>query len=265
MIRIPLFQVEFKRNPIAFWLGNIPIYWYAILITTAIVLFLTMAKKRVKKYSFDYQTILDMLLWVLPASFLCARIYYILFSPTPYESWQEMLNLRDGGLAIYGGIIGGAIGLFFYCKKKRISFLEMTDFIVPYLALGQAIGRWGNFINIEAYGNETNVPWRMEIWKNEDWIGAHPTFLYESILDFAIFLFLVYLEKKDHFDGLLTYCYLILYSFARMWIESIRSDSLLFFGAKISQILSLFICLIFCIILQKRIKKEKRSKLKHIN
>lgn len=265
MIRIPLLHLEGNLNSIAFWIGSIPIYWYAILITTAILIFVLVARKRVEKFPFSYETVLDMLLVVLPVAFIGARLYYVIFSPVPYESLQEIMWVRDGGLAIYGGIIGGGLALFLFCKAKKIEFLSMTDFIVPYLALGQAIGRWGNFMNVEAYGNMTQVPWRMEIRQNGNWIGVHPTFLYESILDFGIFLLITFLERKYRFSGFTTYCYLILYSFARLWIEGLRSDSLLFFGVRISQIVSLFLCLIFCSILLKQIKKQKRKKGKAIN
>ena len=134
-IIIPLFNLKLNINPIAFWLFNIPIYWYAILIVASILLALFMYYKRDGKFCIHYDDILDLSLYVIPISFLCARIYYIIFHLENYTSFSQILNIKDGGLAIYGGIIGGAITTYVFCKKRSLSFLDLADYIIPYLSL----------------------------------------------------------------------------------------------------------------------------------
>lgn len=255
----PILNIEISLSKVAFSLGKINVYWYAIIIALAILIFLITAKRRYENYLFKYEDILDLTLLVIPVSIICARLYYIAFAPEIESSFKELFNLKTGGLAIYGGIIGGTVTTFLFCKKKKIPFFSMTDFIVPYLALGQSLGRWGNFINVEAYGIETTLPWRMEILNGQEWIGVHPTFLYESIFTLGIFIFLSIFQKKQTFIGEATYWYLILYSFERMIVEGLRSDSLLLFGVRISQMLSAFILVIFCVLLAKRYIKGKKN------
>ena len=143
---------------------------------------------------------MDLSLWLIPISIIFARAYYIVFTLDYFllEPLQ-ILNIRSGGLAIYGGIIGGVLTIFIFCKKRKISFLNMLDYIVPTLALGQAIGRWGNFFNVEAYGiNCTNI-FRMGILENGIYKEVHPTFLYESTVTFLLAIFLFQLQKKRKF------------------------------------------------------------------
>lgn len=255
-IRFPGLHLNFSISRVAFEIGTWKIYWYAIFIVVALALFLSTLKKRSEKYGLKQEDLLDLMIWLIPISFLCARLYYVLFAFDQYENnLLQIFNLRTGGLAIYGGMLGGIFTCYFFCKKRGISFLEVTDLIVPYLALGQAIGRWGNFLNQEAYGTHTSLPWRMEIMQKGEWIGVHPTFLYESLADFFIFGILIYFERKRIFSGQLTYLYLILYSFIRIGIEQLRTDSLLFFGVRISQIVSIFLFVICYTLLAKQLKK----------
>ena len=138
-------------------------------------------------------------------------------------------------------------------QKRKISFLDLTDYIIPYLALGQAIGRWGNFINVEAYGNITNLPWKMGIKEGTGITYVHPTFLYESLADFIIFVVLINLSKNRKYNGQITFWYLILYSFIRFFIEGLRTDSLMIGNFRISQIMSavIFVGAILIYILKK--------------
>ena len=147
----------------------------------------------------------------------------------------------NGGIAIYGAIIGGAITAFIFCKRKKINFLSLCDFLVPLLALGQGIGRWGNFVNQEAYGYMTESFLKMRIYNKElgAFINVHPTFLYESILDLAIFAILMLIRKKRKFNGELLYLYLIMYGAGRAIIEGFRTDSLMIMNFRVSQILSI--------------------------
>lgn len=165
------------------------------------------------------------------------------------------------GLAIYGGIIGAIITAILYCRIKKISLLKFCDFLAPYLALGQSIGRWGNFFNREAYGYETDIFLKMGIYNKEinNYIYVHPTFLYESILTLFIFVLLLYIGEKKKKDGEVFYLYMIMYGIGRAIIEGFRQDSLLFYNFRISQIIAIVFVIIFIILLNKQKKKEKNS------
>lgn len=162
-IMIPLLNLELNMNPVAISICGIPIYWYAILIVVSLILAMLLYYKNDGKFGIHYEDIIDLSLILIPISFLSARIYYIIFNLNSYTSLEKIINIKDGGLAIYGGIIGGTITTYFFCKKRKICLLDLLDYLVPCLALGQAIGRWGNFVNVEAYGGITNLPWKMGI------------------------------------------------------------------------------------------------------
>ncbi len=241
---------------VAFNLFGIDIYWYAVILTTAFIIGLIILKIQNGRFNIKFDDCLDMFIITLPISIIGARIYYILFELDFYlENPQEILNFRNGGLAIYGAIITGAISIYIISKIKKIKFLDILDYIVPVLAIGQSIGRWGNFINGEAYGTETNLPWAITVFENGIYKKVHPTFLYESICTFIIFLILTKISKNRKFSGEITYIYIILYSFARFFIEGIRIDSLMLYNIRISQILSLILFIIFCGILSQSIRK----------
>ena len=247
-------------SPVAFQIGNISVYWYAIIMVVAMLIAIYGSYQSMKKDGITFDTILDLLLWLLPISLIGARLFYILFSFEKFQTnpW-DIFNLKTGGMAIYGGILAGAVVLYFFCKKKKLSFWDILDSIVPYLALGQAIGRWGNFLNQEAYGSATSLPWRMGIIENGIYQEVHPTFLYESLLDFTIFALLLFLRKKRKFSGELSYIYIVLYSFGRIFIENIRTDSLMLGKFRISQILSIFFLVTFCYIFVYKIEKERKK------
>lgn len=165
-----------------------------------------------------------------------------------------------GGLAIYGGVIGAIGAIAIYCKVKKIKVLDVLDYIAPYLALGQAIGRWGNFFNGEAHGTETTNFLRMGITENGNYIQVHPTFLYESVCTFIIFIILYKLRNKRKYRGQLTYLYFFLYGIARSIIEGFRTDSLMLGDLRISQILSIVLTIIFgAILLYKKVKKKNEK------
>ncbi len=256
MITFPLLNLELNINKVAFTVLGVPIYWYAILIVASLALAIFLCKKNNGKYNIKFDDIIDLSIILIPVAFICARLYYVLFNLKSYTNFASILNIKDGGLAIYGGIIGGAIVVYIFCKKKNIKMLDLLDYIVPYLALGQAIGRWGNFINIEAYGTTTNLPWKMGIETINGIQYVHPTFLYESICTFIIFIILMHLSKRRKFSGEITYLYLILYSFIRFFIEGLRIDSLMLGGFRISQIVSIMLFITFSIVYYKNIRES---------
>lgn len=144
-IIIPIFNLKLSINPVSFYVLGIPVYWYAILIVLSIVIAMFMYYKKDGKFGIKYDDIIDLALVLIPISFICARIYYIIFNLSSYKTFGEMLNIKDGGLAIYGGIIGGAITAYLFCKERKISFLDLADYIIPYLALRTSNRKMGEF------------------------------------------------------------------------------------------------------------------------
>lgn len=246
IIEFPEFNIKLNISKIAFNIFGIDVYWYALIIVFAIISALLYCRKIDGIYGIKFETILNICIWIIPIGVICARLYYILFKLEYFlQNPISILSVRDGGLAIYGGIIGGIITIIFYCKKQKINLLNLLDYLVPAVALAQSIGRWGNFVNVEAYGTETNLPWRMCIVEDGMQKCVHPAFLYESICTIIIFILLYKLQKKRKFKGEILYLYLILYAFARFWIEGIRIDSLMLYNLKISQILSIAVFIVF--------------------
>lgn len=257
-ITFPALNLKLHISRIAFSLFGVNIYWYAILITFAMALSIFLMNKDDKKYNINFDDILLLIILTIPIAFIGARIYYVIFNINYYFSNPtKILNIRDGGLAIYGGIIAGTITIIIYCKIKKINILDVLDYVVPYVAMGQAIGRWGNFINIEAYGTETSNFIRMGIIENDIYKEVHPTFLYESIVTFFLFIFLFNIRNKRKYSGQLTYIYLAIYSIARFFIEGLRTDSLMLGNIRVSQLVSLiiFIFSILMILINKYLKK----------
>ena len=180
IVTFPGLNLTMQINRVAFSILNIEIYWYAVIMVSAMIIAITIFKIRDGLYEISFNEIINLLLFLIPISLLSARVYYVLFNLDYFISfpWQ-IFNIRNGGMAIYGGIIGGIVTCFVFCKCRKINFLDLIDFLAPGLVLGQAIGRWGNFINVEAYGIETNLPWRMGIYEMGKYLEVHPTFLYE--------------------------------------------------------------------------------------
>lgn len=247
---------------IAFELFGLPIYWYAILIVGSMILGILWCRFHDGRFGIKFDTILDLAIIVLPTAIICARLYYVAFSLDYFiENPKEIFQIKDGGLAIYGGLLGGVAVIAIFSKIKKFKILDFLDYIVPIVALCQSIGRWGNYINIEAYGYETNWPIKMEIIENGITKYVHPTFLYESIGTLIIFILLSILSRKRKFSGEITYMYIICYSFIRFFIEGLRTDSLMLFNCRISQILSLALFIIFSMIMiYKKIKYKEMSK-----
>ena len=247
----------FNINRVAIDFGFAKIYWYAVFIVFGMVLSLLLCKKDDGKYNISFDTILKLAIIVLPISILCARIYFVIFKLDYYiQKPNELLSINNGGLAIYGGVIGAIITIAIFCKIKKIKVLDVIDYVIPFLALGQSIGRWGNFFNGEAHGTETQSLFRMGIFENGNYIQVHPTFLYESVCTLIIFITLYLLRNKRKYSGQLTYIYFVMYGIARAIIEGLRTDSLMFGGIRVSQLLSIILVVVFAIILiYKKVKK----------
>ena len=230
-----------RINPVAFTIFGIEVKWYGILIALGVFLAIFFTEKMSEKKNYTkglYKDIsTDVSLFAVLIGVLGARLYYVIFEWEYYsQHLNEIFAIRNGGLAIYGGIIAGGLTIYFFCKRKKVNCLTLLDCIAPGLALAQAIGRWGNYINGEAHGGPTNVPWAILVNGER----VHPTFFYESIVNFSIFLFLYfYLSKKQKFDGELISFYMIVYGIARFFIEGMRTDSLYIGAFRVSQLVSL--------------------------
>lgn len=225
-------------NPVAFSIFGIDVRWYGILIATGIFLGIFISLKVAKKEGLDEDKLLDLFLITIPASIIGARAYYVIFNWSYYQGdFLKMINTRQGGMAIHGGLIGGLLAAVIYCKVKKLEFFKIADIVAPSIALGQAIGRWGNFINQEAHGGPTNLPWGIMV----DGVKVHPTFLYESVWDFGLFLFLFNFRKNRKYEGQTLFYYGILYSLGRFFIEGLRTDSLMFGSLRMAQVISLAI------------------------
>ena len=256
-VTFPIFNLKLNLSPIAFSLFGVDIYWYAIFIVLSMVLGILICKKRDGLYGINFENVIDLMLFLIPISIICARLYYVIFAYKDFiGNPLQILNFRTGGLAIYGGLIGGGITSIVFCKKRNIKLLNMLDYIAPCVVLGQAIGRWGNFVNIEAYGVETTLPWRMGIYEFGKYIEVHPTFLYESISNFILFFILINIKDKRKFEGQLTYIYLIWYGITRTIVEGLRTDSLMLGSIRISQIVSIIIAIMGLIFFYKNIVKK---------
>lgn len=248
---------EFNPSPVAIDIGN-GIYWYGIIIALGLILAVLFCSWRAKDYGLKEDNVYDLIVWEIPLCIIGARLYYVIFyldlyrNPDGSFNWGKMVAIWDGGLAIYGAVIVGFFVLLAYCKKKKLSFGAFADLGVMGLLIGQAVGRWGNFMNREAFGGETTLPWRMRLWTSAtEYIEVHPTFFYESLWNVIGLLLIVFLVSKARtFDGENACFYFIWYGIGRAWIEGLRTDSLYLFDwtlfdkpIRVSQVLSLALAL----------------------
>lgn len=243
---------------IAFNIFGIPIYKYAICIVLGIIVAITLCKLNKEKFNVDYDFILENTILGIFIGAIGARLYYVIFNFEYYiNNPEQILNFRNGGLAIYGGLIFGAIAIIINCKIHKKDVLNFFDCIIPYVPIAQCIGRFGNFFNMEAYGYETNSILRMGIITHNGYMEVHPTFLYEAVSNLIIAIILILIQRKRKYKGQIILLYGCLYGFVRMIIEGLRTDSLMFFNFRISQILSIIIFSISTILLIMNIKKNK--------
>ena len=245
-ISFPGLGIEpFSLDSVAFKIGKFSVAYYGLIITVGIVLAALYVIWRAKHKGISADTILDMALLVVPMGVVGARLYYVLTSLDRFHSLGEVLDIRSGGLAIYGGIIGGALAVIIMAKVKKINFFLLADMITPAVLIGQILGRWGNFFNAEAYGGPTELPWRMGLYKGGEWIFVHPTFLYESLWNLLGFIlinwFYGFRADKTHkkYDGQIFLMVFAWYGLGRAFIEGLRTDSLYVGPFRISQLLGI--------------------------
>lgn len=244
-VAFPGLGLSFELNRVAFSLFGMPIYWYGVIIAAGFLLAVAFAYRKAPQFGVVPDTLIDMLIFAVPLAILGARLYYIIFYLDLFRvngrlSLAEMVDIRDGGLAIYGGIIAAAITVVVFCRVRKFKIGPYLDLGAFGLLIGQAIGRWGNFVNVEAFGGETSLPWRMGItvWNAAEkayvYQEVHPTFLYESLWNIVGFALLLLVAKKwRKFDGQIFLSYVAWYGAGRMWIEGLRADSLYFFGLEL--------------------------------
>ncbi|RKD31498.1 MULTISPECIES: prolipoprotein diacylglyceryl transferase [Lacrimispora] len=262
--------ISHLRNSISIF--GFRIAFYGIIIGIGILTGLWIASNDAKRRGQDPELYLDFALYAIVVSIICARIYYVIFDWANYKNdLLQILNLRAGGLAIYGGVIGAALTLIVYTRVKKLSFFSLADTGCLGLITGQIIGRWGNFFNCEAFGGYTDGLFAMRIRRalvNEnmiskellnhlivqngvEYIQVHPTFFYESVWNLCVLAFMLWYRKRKRFDGEMFLIYLLGYGLGRVWIEGIRTDQLIFFGTGIpvSQALSLILVVVSTLVL----------------
>ncbi len=262
---------EFNPDPIAIHVGH-GVYWYGIILACAMLAGLLLCMKQAKRFGLTEDNVLDMVLWAVPCCILGSRIYYVVFYLDLYRTagggldWGRIAAIWDGGLAIYGTVIAGALVAFFYTRHKKLKLGAMTDLAVMGLLLGQVIGRWANFINREAFGGLTDLPWRMRLWVSSyQYIEVHPTFFYESLWNLVgLLLILFVVSKGRRFDGESTWFYFLWYGLGRTWVEGLRTDSLYLFDwtlfgepIRVSQALSVVMVVVAAVMLFYNIRIRK--------
>ena len=255
-------------NRIMFELGPITIYWYSVTMLLAVLSGIYLATKESKKYEM-YTFISDLVTYIIIFGVIGARIYYVLFNFNNYKyDLLSIFKIWEGGIAIYGAIIGGFIAIVYLAKKRKQSIIKTTDIIAPGLLLAQSIGRWGNFFNGEAHGSEVTLDFLNSLHlpnfiiegMHIDGIYYHPTFLYESIWCLIGFIILIIIRKlTKRKAGIMTYSYFIWYGIGRLFIEGLRTDSLYLGSFRISQIVSLIIIIIGIIGIMNNMMKGKKN------
>jgi len=240
-ISFPSFGLEVNPGR-ALSLGPLSIHYYGAIIALGLLLAVIYGMRRSKKFGLKNDDILDGVLWIVPFAIICARLYYCIFKWENFASDPiSILYIWNGGLAIYGGVIGAAIGVIVFCRVKKVSLGAVLDLVFLGFLIGQSIGRWGNFFNREAFGAETESFFRMGLYN--EMLGKyqyfHPTFLYESLWNAAGFVLLHFLSRKRKYDGQIALGYAAWYGLGRALIEGLRTDSLYIGPFRVSQLLAL--------------------------
>jgi len=254
LVNFPGLGIEnLKVSRIAFQIFNIPVYWYGLLIATAILLCLYLSMRHSRYFRLTADDILDTYIAIIPGAIIFARLYYVAFEWQIYkDNWKLIFDTRAGGLAFYGGVIGGVLAVLIVTRIKKIPFYRMADFLAVYLPLGQAIGRWGNFFNQEAFGNNTTLPWGMisnettrylklvTFTTVDPYLPVHPTFFYEFAANMLLFIILYQMRRRIRQPYAILMSYLIGYGIVRYFVEGVRTDPLLIPGTtlRVSMLLS---------------------------
>lgn len=278
VVEFPNIGFKIPVSRVAFSPFGVDIFWYGIIIAAAFLVAVLLAMRDSRKFGFEPDHVLDLVLFAAPAAIVAARLYYVIFDLDSFNTIWDIVNTRKGGLAIYGGIIGAFVVGYLFARKKKLGILNLFDFAIPYIPLGQAIGRWGNFVNQEAFGANTNLPWGMRSNATIEYLSnpqvvqeladhgiqvnplqtVHPTFLYESLWNFAVFFFLIWYRKRKKADGEVFFLYMVLYGIGRAWIEGMRTDSLWLGNLRISQVLAVVFAIVFAAILYITRRKMKQ-------
>lgn len=241
---IQLFGLE-MNPPRGFTLGPLNVRLYGIVIAVGLLLAVIYGLKRSKQFGLKEDDILDGVLGIVPFAIICARLYYCAFSWSDYkDNPLSILYIWEGGLAIYGGVIGAALGVVVFCALKKVKLGAVLDLVAISFLIGQAIGRWGNFFNREAFGSPTEGFFKMGLLNtlSGKMEYYHPTFLYESLWNAAGFVILHFLSKKRQYDGQMALCYALWYGLGRTFIEGLRMDSLYIGDFRVSQLLAAVSC-----------------------
>lgn len=266
MNTITIFGITVTIDPVAFTIPglNWDVYWYGIFITIGFALAVFYAGRNAKRFDLDFDKIINCILVVLPVSIICARLYYMIFAGTPITEFFDFSSGHGfSGLAIYGGVIGAAISSVIMCKIFKLNILSTADITAIGFLIGQSIGRWGNFVNQEAYGVATGSDWfgmtggRIALETGSTAL-VHPCFLYESVWCFLGFLLLHHFSKKRKFNGQIALMYCAWYGAERAVVEGLRTDSLMLGGIRVSQLLSVIICVAAVIILAFKLYSIKK-------
>ncbi|MCW6035712.1 prolipoprotein diacylglyceryl transferase [Spirulina subsalsa FACHB-351] len=274
-----MFLLTFQSpGPILFELGPLTLRWYGLLIASAVLIGATLAQFLANKRHLKTDIMWDLAVWLVIAAIPCARLYYVFFEWEQYVNRPgDIIAIWQGGIAIHGAMIGAILATFIFSRVNRVSVWQLLDLIAPSAILGQAIGRWGNFFNSEAFGRPTDLPWKLYIplqsrplgWQQFDYF--HPTFLYESLWNLGVFALLLALffwgmgQGNRLKVGTLFFVYALGYSTGRLWIEGLRMDSLMLGGLRVAQLVSLggiligVLGLIWLYILKGSLARENRS------
>ncbi|HIV61300.1 MAG TPA: prolipoprotein diacylglyceryl transferase [Candidatus Butyricicoccus avistercoris] len=249
LIEFPQLGLSFTLNRVAFNLFGKDIYWYGIIIAIGFIVASFYLSKKTVQFGYKQDTLYDLLLLCLPIAIICARLYYVIFEWEQYKDNPiSALYIWNGGLAIYGGIIGSFITIYLYGKKNKLNIAELLDIASCGIIIGQIFGRWGNFVNAEAFGGETSLPWGMSI---DGAAPVHPTFFYESLWNLIGFIILHFCCKHRNFKGQIFLIYVAWYGFGRSIIEGLRTDSLYIPSTpiRVSQLLAFISWITACILL----------------
>lgn len=233
--------------PRTFSLGPVTLHLYGLVIAVGLLLAVLYSLRRCKQFGLKQDDLLDGVLWVTPFAIICARAYYVAFTWEAYaDNPISALYIWEGGIAIYGGVLGAVLGIAVLCKVKKLKFAAVMDLVLLGFLIGQSMGRWGNFFNREAFGAPTDSFLRMGLFNSAtgQWEYYHPTFLYESVWNLAGLVLLHFWSKKRRYDGQIALGYAAWYGLGRTWIEGLRMDSLYWGDFRVSQVLAAASCLV---------------------
>lgn len=257
--------------PACFTLFGRCIYFYGVIIAVGFILGITYCAKNAKRFGIREDDVYDLMLWIIPLSIIGARLYFVAFKLDHYLAHpEEIIEIWNGGLAIYGGVIAGVAVILLVCRHKKIPWQAMLDLVIFGLLIGQILGRWGNFMNREAFGSQTDIFCRMQLTAPDgSSICVHPTFLYESLWNLIGFIGLVAWERRGgrRYDGQAALGYFFWYGVGRAWIEGLRTDSLYVGGTslRVSQLLSIVLAAVSLALLIVNARKKHTPEELYVN